>query len=269
MAHHQQSMRNRALSSLSSLVITLSIALPTLLMLRPGRSLWAIAPAALLMIAAMRIRLLPAIHVSLFCFLFTGFAAFLPKTGFWPWPLLAPLAVYLALVFGIPRLRQSCLWLKPGRINKPVRILMLVVAVGSVAALVVWYAFTQPDLGRQLSRFPDMPPLLIPLAGIGFALLNAVMEEFAFRGIFMHGLDCAFASAMLSIMLQGMSFGLFHYVGGIPNGVMGSLMAFIYGILLGWIRKISNGLLAPIITHVIADAAIFCILTTSFFGVGT
>jgi membrane protease YdiL (CAAX protease family) len=268
MAQHKQIMRGRALSSLGSLVIALSIALPSLLMLRPSRSAWAIWPAALLLMAAMRLRSLPVVHVSLFCFLFTGFAVFLPKMSYWPWPLLAPLAVYHAVVLVIPRLRKSCLWLKPGRISKPVLILMLVVATGSVLALIGWYGITKPDLSRHLSRFPDMPPALIPLAGIGFALLNAVMEEVAFRGIFMHGLDCAFANNTLSIVLQGFSFGLFHYVGGFPNAGMGTLMAFIYGILLGWIRKLSNGLMAPIITHAIADAAIFWILATIFFRAG-
>ena len=125
------------------------------------------------------------------------------------------------VVFGVPRLRKSCIWLKPGRINGSVLTLMLVVATGSVVALVGWYAVMKPDLSMHLSRFPHMPPYLIPLAGIGFALLNAVMEEFTFRGVFMHGLDCAFASRTLSIVLQGLSFGLFHYVGGLCAGCLG------------------------------------------------
>lgn len=261
-------MHDRAASPLGATVIVLSIALPSLLMLLPGRSVWAMGPAALLLLSAIWMRALPAVQVSLFCFLFTGFAAFLANFRFWPWPLLAPLAIFHAVVLGVPRLRKSCIWLKPGRISRSVLVMMIVVAAGSVLALVGWYRVIKPDLSIHLSRFPDMPPYLIPLAGVGFALLNAVMEEITFRGIFMHGLDCAFANHTLSIALQGLSFGLFHYVGGFPNAGMGTLMATIYGILLGWIRNRSNGLAAPVITHVIADSAIFWILAMAYLHPG-
>ena len=268
MAHPKQITHKRVFSPLSSTVIAFSIALPSALMLLPGRSVWAVWPAVLLLSAAIWMRSLAAVHVSLFCFLFTCFAAFLPILRFWPWPLLAPLVVFHLVVLSVPRLRKSCLWLKPGRITESVLILMLVVATGSVLALIGWYEAMEPDLSIHLRRFPDIPPHLIPLAGIGFALLNAVMEEFTFRGIFMHGLDCAFDNEALSIVLQGLSFGLFHYVGGFPNAGIGTLMAFIFGILLGWIRNRSNGLMAPVVTHVIADSAIFWILAMAFMHSG-
>ena len=66
-------MHDRAASPLGATVIVLSIALPSLLMLLPGRSVWAMGPAALLLLSAIWMRALPAVQVSLFCFLFYKF----------------------------------------------------------------------------------------------------------------------------------------------------------------------------------------------------
>ena len=158
--------------------------------------------------------------------------------------------------------------MKPGRIGKPVFIFMLIIVSGSALALYGWYLFMKPDLSHHLSQFPNMPFILVPLAGIGFALLNGVMEEFAFRGIIMHGFDCAFNDDTISIVLQALSFGLIHYDSGFPNGLMGTAMTFIYGILLGLTRNMSKGMLAPIITHFFGDLVVFSILATIFFSAG-
>jgi uncharacterized protein len=246
--------------SLSSLIISLSITILSISMVLPDKRVWALLPVALLLLIAILIRSRPATHISIFCFLFLGFPLVLPAFCFWPWKLLVPLVIYNSIVLLIPELRESYQWMKLGRISKHVLILMLIIVFGSALALFGWYFFMKPDLSHHLSHFPNISFALIPIAGIGFAFLNAVMEEFAFRGIIMHGFDCTFNNDTLSILLQALSFGLFHYVAGFPNGIAGIFMTLIYGFLLGYIRNMSQGLLAPIVTHFFADLTIFSIL---------
>jgi len=252
--------------SLGSLIISLSITALSISMVLPDKCVWALLPVSLLLLVAILIRSRPATHISIFCFLFLGFPIVLPAFCFWPWRLLVPLVIYNSIVLLIPKLRESHQWMRLGRISNHVSILMLIIVFGSALALFGWYFFMKPDLSHHLSHFPNISFALIPFAGIGFAFLNAVMEEFAFRGIIMHGFDCAFNIDTLSILLQALSFGLFHFVAGFPNGIMGISMTFIYGILLGLIRNMSKGMMAPTITHFFADLAIFSILATIYRG---
>ena len=48
--------------------------------------------------------------------------------------------------------------------------------------------------------------------------------------------------------------------------VMGGLvMVFVYGVMLGAIRRMSRGMLAPLATHVAADMMIFSIVLWIYF----
>ena len=101
---------------------------------------------------------------------------------------------------------------------------------------------------------------MLPVAAIGFPMLNAAMEEFAFRGIIMQSLDSALGAGNLSVLTQATLFGLFHYAAGFPNGGWGLVMVTIYGFMLGMLRRRSQGLLACWTAHVLADIVIFGIL---------
>ncbi len=68
----------------------------------------------------------------------------------------------------------------------------------------------------------------------------------------------AIASAGLFI-LQAIPFGLLH-LNGTPSGWLGVGMAFVYGLMLGSIKRRSQGMLAPFMTHVFADLTIFSML---------
>ncbi|HYX72145.1 MAG TPA: CPBP family glutamic-type intramembrane protease, partial [Nitrososphaera sp.] len=67
------------------------------------------------------------------------------------------------------------------------------------------------------------------------------------------------------VVIQAGSFAAFHYLAGFPNGVFGLAMVFVYGFMLGVLRRRSRGLLAPWIAHVLADIVIFAILATVLF----
>ncbi len=125
----------------------------------------------------------------------------------------------------------------------------------------LWYYYTQPDLTPFLEQQPEMPLALIPLAGLGFAILNAIMEESVFRGILMQSFESALGYGWVSVVGQAALFGAMHYPpGAFPNGLWGVGLTFVYGIVLGLIRQRSRGILAPVVAHVLADAVVFAIV---------
>lgn len=249
--------------SLHSVLIALPIIILSIFYIL-GNGLWALLPIAVFLIAAIIFRSSAAIHITLFCFLLIFLPVIWTLMAWWPFSLLAPLIIYHLIVFLIPPLRRSYTWLKAGHIDKILIVIMLTTIGVSTLALIVWHRFTKPDLSLYLGQIRNMPLMLIPFAGLGFALLNSVMEEFAFRGIIMSGIDSAFNVPAVSLISQAGIFGVMHYIAGFPNGIVGILMTFVYGILLGVIRNMSKGMMAPVVTHFFADLTIFVILVTIF-----
>jgi hypothetical protein len=158
------------------------------------------------------------------------------------------------------------LWLRIGRFDKDILLLVIATAATSGIALYIWSHALNPDLSIHLKYIPDMPVWLFPFAGLGFSAFNAAMEEFAFRGVTMQALDSAFGPGILSIVLQAWPFGAMHYREGFPNGAWGLAMTFVYGIMLGALRRRAQGMFAPWIAHVCADMMIFAILTELVLG---
>jgi membrane protease YdiL (CAAX protease family) len=91
------------------------------------------------------------------------------------------------------------------------------------------------------------------------------MEEAIFRGIMMEALDSALGAGYCSIGIQAIPFAALHYIAGFPNGVLGFIMVLIYGVMLGAIRRLSKGILAPLVAHIAADSTIFSILVFILF----
>ena len=63
-------------------------------------------------------------------------------------------------------------------------------------------------------------------------------------------------SAICVVTLQASAFAAAHVLLGFPNGRLGYLMVFVYGTMLGYLRVRSKGMLAPYLTHVLADLTI-------------
>jgi uncharacterized protein len=248
--------------SLSSAIITLPIVVFSIFQVLPSKQVWALLLLSCLSIPAIVIHSTAAFHTILFCFLLV----FLPLTfqmfSWWPFRLLMPLLAYHLIVLLSPNLRRSYMGLQRGHINKDVFLLMLATIFISTLALIVWCWLLKPDLSIYFGQIPNMPLIVIPLAGLAFSVMNAVMEEFAFRGIIMSGASNAFETATISVFFQAIAFGLFHYLGGFPNGVIGASLTFVYGVLLGFIRNRSQGMMAPVVTHIFADLVIFSMLIT-------
>jgi hypothetical protein len=102
----------------------------------------------------------------------------------------------------------------------------------------------------------------------GWAVLNAVCEEVASRGLnryefalLLGGRGTTAASLSWtdpSNLGQALVFGLLHYY-GIPSGWTGVVLTFVYGYLMGiLVDAAGGGLLYPIVAHSLADYFIFC-----------
>ncbi len=255
-------------SPAGTIVIGISAVLLSILPFLPRMtSPWAAVLALLLAVAAALSREIHALALVLF----TAALAVAPllHSSFrgWPYHLLVPLLVPLVFAIFIPKLRTALQWTRIGRLGKGVLCLVIFAAVISGVALHIWYRALDPDLSTHLKYMPNMPIWLFPFAGLGFSAFNAAMEECVFRGVVMQSLDSAFGPDWMSILVQAWLFGAMHYRAGFPNGGWGLVMAFVYGIMLGVIRRLSKGLLAPWITHVCTDLVVFEILARTVLGV--
>ena len=248
-------------SSRAGAAIVLSaIGALSLAMIAPGTAgKWVLVALAGLFLMAIVCKAIYATHVALFALIWV-LVGFLLYFQLWPLYLLVPLAVYGAAVVLTPQLRRSVRWLHTGHFGPDVRPLVLATVIVSSAALVTWAALTKPDLQRHLALIPEMPLWIYPLAAMGFASINAAMEEIVFRGIMMEVLDSALGETYWSVGTQAVSFAALHYLAGFPSGALGFLMVLVYGVMLGMVRRRSKGLLAPWVAHMTADITIFSIL---------
>lgn len=202
--------------------------------------------------------------------LVAGGVLFLPllvlKLTGWPvfWPLAQLCGLIAVLPLAIPQLRKhgrARLYLQAGR-RKPGLPLAGVYALLAAGTLAGWFLLF-PDYLRSLAIFKIMEKqiatrgLALVIVGycLGFALCNAILEEFVFRAAILRGLLEAFP-VWLALGLQGAVFGLAH-LHGVPGGWSGVLLATIFGIFMGDLMRRSNGLLYPVLAHMVADIVIF------------
>ena len=229
---------------------------------------WAVLASLLLVVTSVLTREIQALHLSCFSAFFVTLPYLLPLLRAWPYLLLVPLCCYAGVVLAVPSLRTSLGWLRPGQVSGAIVLFTLAIAVISGIALYAWYRVLTPDLTIHLGHFPDMPVWLFPLAGLGFSLGNAALEELVYRGVIMQTLDSIAGPGLISLVAQAWLFGALHYRQGFPSGVVGLAMAVIYGIMLGALRRRSEGMVAPWMAHVVADVVIFVILVVELKKTG-
>lgn len=175
----------------------------------------------------------------------------------WPTPLLVTLLVYVALNRS-PML--DTLPLPPrGRYTRTSIILTLVFVLLSSGALLGWWFIFEPDLSDASSKIPDLPLAALASLGLVFAVVNAIGEEFIWRGLGTRALEGQRLSPTLVVLIQAISFGFVH-IHGFPRGWVGVGLATIYGGMMGILRQTSGGLMVPWIAHIIADLVIFGVL---------
>lgn len=174
----------------------------------------------------------------------------------WPLVQLAVGAPAVVAAWRVPSLRLPTPWLARGRFDP-----WPVVALGLVAALALvgWAWGTSPDLRGAMAMVPAWPLPLLIAAALGFSIVNAILEEVVFRGLLQGLLRTWLGPGVAPLLLQGAAFGVLHWH-GVPSGWLGALMAGSWGVMLGWARRRSGGLLTPVVAHVAADVVIFTLL---------
>ena len=179
----------------------------------------------------------------------------------WPFHLLFPLVIAAMSARVWKTEARLLLGWQAGTANARLWLAAFAVSILATSALVAWAELIQPDLQTFRAMVPhgNLPVLIS--AALGFALLNATMEELIWRGGIQSWL-ARHTTITVAILLQGISFGALHWA-GFPSGWSGVALATIYGVMLGWLRHATRGLAAPIVAHILADLTIFLLVLGS------
>lgn len=228
--------------------------LPSLL--RDHLSLWVI-PLTLLFLSP-NILLLPLALFALAPFMLCKIAATFHLTYNLPFlHLLLPMICLLPFLKFNLKSKNTLPTIGSWKLEKPSPQLlwqMASITLLSVAYLIFWRfthlpAFTLP----KTSTFIFFLPLL--------ALINAFLEEVAFRGLILGALTKLTSSFWIANILQAVWFGAMHYQAGFPSGASGFFLSALYGAALGQIRVSTGSLGWCIIMHFFADLTIANLLS--------
>lgn len=192
----------------------------------------------------------PGAAIAIVVAALSGFA----MTGLlWQVAMLLAVLVLVALAKVKPDLGS----IRPSRGRVPVLETVFCAAVTPVA-LGLWLRLAHPDVSDLVRAVPNLPLPLLAAGGAAFALINAALEEVIWRGVFQSRLAELFGSPW-AIAIQAASFGITH-AHGFPRGLVGVVLAGVWGGMLGLLRQRAGGLLAPVLAHIVADATIATIL---------
>jgi membrane protease YdiL (CAAX protease family) len=187
-------------------------------------------------------------------------AALLPEhLRWWPLPGLVGVVVYLVSLVATRRdsgRRHSVL--RFGRFTAAELWLVVGLVIASAVILLLFARSAPPRIGTGASFLVGLTPWSLAAVGVGFAIVNAFVEEVLFRGAVQHHLSRVLGS-WPAVLVQALAFGVLH-LNGYPYGVAGVALASLYGLSLGALRLRSGGLMAPLIAHVCADAVIFVLI---------
>ena len=166
------------------------------------------------------------------------------------------LVCYAGVVRGVPWLRGTATWVRWGSFDATVCFLSIAAWLLAAAALLSWYLYLRPNIADIVEAFVPALPLGVLIAGgLIFSMVNAAVEEGAYRGVILHALDSSLGPGFAALLLQAVAFGAIH-IRGFPRGWIGVGLACIYGLLMGVIRRRAGGMFAPWIAHVFTDVVI-------------
>lgn len=188
-------------------------------------------------------------------------SASIPAFQIWPVPWVVSLAAYFALVALVPPLKSSAPQMRFGRISGPALGATALIAVLSWAVLTGFHHFARPDMAAYGPMLPVRAMGGIVSAGIIFSTLNAVLEELAFRFVLFEAVASE-RGTRAALIATSLLFGVGH-LRGYPPGIVGAMLAGVYGFALGWLRVFTGGIGLPIAAHIVADVTIFAIVANS------
>jgi uncharacterized protein len=236
------------------LVVSVTLLVTAAPLVPSNAAICAAAGVALLAVVAWSKRCRAAAPVSLFCVICLGLA--LVGVRYFPVVLAGGLLGYAGIVRGVPWLRGTATWTRWGSFDATVRFLCVGAWLLAAAALLSWYLLLHPNVANIVKAFvPDLPLGLLIVGGLIFSMINAAVEEGAYRGVILHALDTSLGPGLAALLLQALAFGAVH-MGGFPRGWLGVGLACIYGLFMGVIRRRAGGMFAPWIAHVFTDVVI-------------
>ncbi|MGJ4746119.1 CPBP family intramembrane glutamic endopeptidase [Leptospira sp. SA-E8] len=245
--------------SRESFLIFLSISIFSLAVFEEVRALFVVPVLLLLLLLigfSFKWKSLSYLNVPLFALTFINIFPY--AKNLWPGTLILALVFYF---FSFSKIRKTGLlrWWAKGEVSKQVLGLSVLFVLSASIALFLWFYLLDPDISDIKENFPkgELPVLIA--AGIGFAILNAIAEEFLFRGILFEALLTARISLFWALVFQAVSFGILH-LHGFPRGWVGVGLAGIYGLMTGLIRILSKGIYYPVLVHFFADITIATIV---------
>lgn len=229
----------------------------------PHAAAWALATNLSCLLSALALGLYWVVHAALLAVLISALAlapVLRDSVGSLPVaPLLIPLLLSSILVAARISTRRTLSWMRVGSVDRGSWCLVGLVGIMSAGALIAWASWTDNfGIADEMAEdFARIPLLVLVIVGIPlFAIANAVTEEAIFRGVLQTAIAASSGRSMTTVALQAAGFAAIHYETGFPNGPVGYTMVFIYGLALGFLRMRTDGLLAPIAAHIVADLVI-------------
>ena len=236
------------------LVVSVTLLVTAAPLVPPKAAIGAASGTAVLAVVAWYKRCRAAAPVSIFCVICFGLV--LSGVRYFPVVLAVGLLGYAGVVRGVPWLRGTATWARWGSFDATVRFLCVAAWLLAAAALLSWYLLLHPNIADIVKAFvPALPLGLLIAGGLIFSMVNAAVEEGAYRGVILHALDTSLGPGFAALLLQALAFGAIH-ISGFPRGWLGVGLACIYGLLMGVIRRRAGGMFAPWIAHVFTDVVI-------------
>jgi hypothetical protein len=193
--------------------------------------------------------------------IWSAFSLFMTLGVPWPLSLILPSLMVPSLKRWWPSLREIAGNLRWGRLDRATCLLAAAIVVVSSTALVGWFKWGGADVSDIVAMVPRSPLPLLLGGVLVFSIANALWEELLMKWLMWDGVERLVQSRAFVIGYQAAFFGLLHFH-GFPRGWLGVALAAGYGLLLGFLRARSGGLLALVVTHVFADVTI-CLLIIS------
>jgi membrane protease YdiL (CAAX protease family) len=209
-----------------------------------------------------------AVHGGLFLAALAVVAVAMPACS-WPWYLLLPLLLYGAIVWAVPTLRRTAPQFFLGRMGGTPLACAVALSAATTTFLVGFHVLARPEVTGLAANLPVAAFGNLVLAGVFFSCINALLEELVFRGVLWEVIAKEWNTAV-ALAVTAVLFGLGH-LHGYPPGLLGTVLASLYGVALGTLRWWVGGLGLAVACHMSADATIFGLLVFSgaFEGGGT
>src|SRR5256886_5287597 len=179
----------RSLRKLDALlVVSVTLLITAAPLVPPNAAIGAASGTAVLAVLAWYKRCRAAAPLSIFCVICLGLV--LSGVRYFPLVLGLSLLSYAGVVRGVPWLRGTATWAQWGSFDATVRFLSVAAWLLAAAALFSWYLLLRPNVADIVETFvPDQPLGLLIVGGLIFSMLNAAVEEGAYRGVILHALD--------------------------------------------------------------------------------